>query len=165
MENNITDIIRSLIVKAHEDGIQKYVVGAVIFNHEQEILFLKRNADEFMPNLVELPSGGVNTEESLIDALIRETKEETNLDIVAVVCFVDTFDYISGSDKKTRQFNFIVNVNNENEIMVNPEEHQEFYWLKGNIINLVEKGVSKNTADIVSKAVKIKLGQCQNIFI
>ncbi len=53
------------------DGIQKVVVGAVI-RRGNAVLLLKRQADDFMGGLVELPSGTVDAGEDIIDALKRE---------------------------------------------------------------------------------------------
>ena len=47
--------IKALLEKAQQDGIQKYVVGA----------FIVQDGPDFLPNLDEIPSGGV-AEESML---------------------------------------------------------------------------------------------------
>ena len=55
-----------------------------------------------MGGLVKLPSGTVDQNESLTDALFREVKEEANLTITNVVSYLGFFDYISGAGKKNK---------------------------------------------------------------
>lgn len=115
-----------LIEKAKEDGIEKLVVGGVIFNDENKCLILSRKADDFMGGIDEIPSGKLEKGEGLFDALIREVKEESNLDVTQIVSYINYFDYLSGSGKKSRQYNFVVKVNNYDDIKLT--EHNEFKW-------------------------------------
>lgn len=115
-----------LIEKAKEDGIEKLVVGGVIFNDENKCLILSRKADDFMGGIDEIPSGKLEKGEGLFDALIREVKEESNLDVTQIVSYINYFDYLSGSGKKSRQYNFVVKVNNYGDIKLT--EHNEFKW-------------------------------------
>ncbi len=115
-----------LIEKAKEDGIEKLVVGGVIFNDENKCLILGRKADDFMGGIDEIPSGKLEKGEGLFDALIREVKEESNLDVTQIVSYINYFDYLSGSGKKSRQYNFVVKVNNYDDIKLT--EHNEFKW-------------------------------------
>ena len=121
------DQIQILKDDIRRDGIQKVVVGAVIHRNGL-ILLLKRRGDDFMGGLVELPSGTVDSGEAIIDALKREVREETGLEIDDIDSFIGTFDYTSGSGKKTRQLNFLIHTDKQ-EIKLNPEEHTESYWL------------------------------------
>lgn len=115
-----------LMEKAREDGIEKLVVGGVIINSENECLILSRKADDFMGGIDEIPSGKLEKGEGLFNALIREVKEESNLDVTEIVSYIDYFDYLSGSGKKSRQYNFVVKVNNYYDIKLT--EHDEFKW-------------------------------------
>jgi len=63
-----------------------------------------------MGGIFELPSGKIETGEALDVALIREVKEETGLDVVNLREYIGHFDYLSGAGKKSRQFNFAVDV-------------------------------------------------------
>lgn len=115
-----------LMEKAREDGIEKLVVGGVIINDDNKCLILSRKADDFMGGIDEIPSGKLEKDEGLFDALIREVKEESNLDVTQIVSYIDYFDYLSGSGKKSRQYNFVVKVNNYDDIELT--EHDEFKW-------------------------------------
>ncbi len=143
------DQIKTLEDDIKRDGIQKIVVGAVIYR-EDAVLLLKRQADDFMGGLVELPSGTVDADEDIIDALKREVREETGLEINDIESFIGTFDYTSGSGKKTRQLNFLVYAKN-GEVQLNPDEHTESYWLKPN----AEEFESLNISDETKRIIKI----------
>ena len=104
------------------------MVGAVIV--DESILFVRRAQDDFMGGIYELPSGKVDTGESLIEALKREILEETNLTINNIIDLCDTFDYKSKSGIQTRQFNFVVSVSNIDTLKLDPKEHDLSEWVK-----------------------------------
>ena len=116
-----------LIEKGKEDGIIKNVVGAILLNEKNEILVMTRKKDDFMGGIDELPSGNMESGENIYEALCREVKEETNLDIEKVLSYINSFDYISGSGKKARQFNFAVNVKSIDNIQLT--EHDSYKWV------------------------------------
>lgn len=128
MKLNIDNkIIQDLLQQAKENGIQKIVVGAVI-KIDDKFLLLERAPHEFMGGLVELPSGTLNAGEDLLQALAREVKEETNLVVKSATTYLGSFDYVSSSGKKSRQFNFLVETET-GDIELNPEEHSKYYLL------------------------------------
>ena len=116
-----------LIEKGKKDGIIKHVVGAVIINERKEFLILSRKEDDFMGGIDELPSGNMEKEETVYEALVREVKEETNLDVTNVVSYINSFDYVSGSGKNAREYNFLVNVKSTDDVRIT--EHDEYKWL------------------------------------
>ncbi|MFQ6396653.1 NUDIX domain-containing protein [Nocardia sp. KC 131] len=120
-----TTLLEKLTDAAERDGVQQLVVGAVVQN-EGKVLLLQRPIDDFMGGIWELPSGKVDPGETVGHTLIREVKEETGLDIAKVRDYLGEFDYQSGSGRKSRQFNFTVDV-------VDPEpveltEHDAYTW-------------------------------------
>ena len=88
---------------------------------------MSRKTDDFMGGIDELPSGNMEQGENIYDAIIREVKEETNLDVVNVKSYIGSFDYISGSGKKARQYNFVLDVKNTRNIILT--EHDKYNWL------------------------------------
>ena len=88
---------------------------------------MSRKTDDFMGGIDELPSENMEQGENIYDAIIREVKEETNLDVVNVKSYIGSFDYISGSGKKARQYNFVLDVKNTENIILT--EHDECNWL------------------------------------
>lgn len=116
-----------LIKKAKDEGIVKNVVGAIILNSKNEFLILSRKVDDFMGGIDELPSGNMEEYETIVDSLNREVKEETDLDIDNVLEYLNSFDYLSSSGKKARQFNFLVTVKDTDNILLT--EHDNYKWL------------------------------------
>lgn len=100
----------SLLADARRDGTGKYVVGALIADEVGRVLLLRRRPDDFLGGLWELPSGGVEPGERLVDALCREVLEETGLTVTDVTEHAGSFDYASRSGLRTRQFTFAVTV-------------------------------------------------------
>ena len=121
------ELYELLIKKRKEEGIVKNVVGAIIFNEKNQVLIMSRKTDDFMGGIDELPSGNMEQGENIYEALVREVKEETNIDVVNVKSYIGNFDYISGSGKKARQYNFVLDVKNTENIILT--EHDKYNWL------------------------------------
>ncbi|MET8779486.1 NUDIX domain-containing protein [Nocardia sp. NPDC004654] len=121
-----TVLLENLSLDAQRDGVQQLVVGAVV-HYDGKVLLLQRPADDFMGGLWELPSGKVDPGETIDQALIREVKEETGLDITGIRGYLGEFDYQSGSGKKSRQFNFAVDVADPEPIQLT--EHDAYTWI------------------------------------
>ncbi|KAL8952828.1 MAG: hypothetical protein Q9222_001263 [Ikaeria aurantiellina] len=120
----------------------KIVIGALIPKHNVgepcRILLLKRAAHEpLYPNKFEIPGGKVeDSDPTIVDAVKREVREETGMEVINVTGAVSSFDYAAAKEialepvgKKaiwtvSLQLNFICNVT-EHELTVNPEEHSE----------------------------------------
>ncbi len=134
--------------KANKDGIVKRIAGGIIYNNEGNVLLLKRKADDFMGGILELPSGNIEGDETIEEGLIREIKEETGLDVKRIGKFVNTFDYLSGSGKKSRQFNLEVEVENTDNVFLT--EHDDYKWM-----NYDEIEVDSNITDEVKYAIII----------
>jgi 8-oxo-dGTP diphosphatase len=122
-------LYENLVKEAKLNGINRYVVGAVILRNER-VLLLERPKDDFMGGIYELPSGKVEGGESLDVALYREVEEETGLRIREIKKYLGHFDYESKSGKKTRQFNFAVTV--EEPLEVRLKEHEDYVWVDKN---------------------------------
>lgn len=120
---------------AKEDGIEKNIVGAIITNKNNEILVAKRKDDDFMGGYYELVGGNAEKDETIYDTLVREVKEETNLTIAKVESYINYFDYVSDSGKKSRQFNFKVSVEDGNIVLT---EHSSYKWVKLSEIEKIE---------------------------
>lgn len=117
----------SINEKAMKDGIVKRIAGGIIYDSEGKILLLKRREDDFMGGIYELPSGNLEGNETIKEGLIREIKEETGLVPKKIGKFVNTFDYLSGSGKKSRQFNLEVEVESTENVFLT--EHDEYKWM------------------------------------
>jgi 8-oxo-dGTP diphosphatase len=116
-----------LLDEAKQQGIEKNVVGAIILNENQEILLLTRKQNDFMGGIDELPSGNMEIGETIIESLKREVLEETGSQVEAIIGFVSSFDYLSKSKKKVRQYNFAITISHTNNIVLT--EHETYKWL------------------------------------
>ncbi len=149
MQSNIDhNLIRRLLTESQKDGVQKLVVGAVI-RRDNKFLLLERVPSDFMGGLVEFPSGAVDAGEDLLTALARETKEETGLTITSIISYLGSFDYTSGSGRKTRQFNFLVEVA-PGEVKISSTEHQAYHF----IAPTDEAFTTLNISDAVKEVIK-----------
>ncbi|MFW3461276.1 NUDIX hydrolase [Streptomyces microflavus] len=119
-------LAESLLAEARRDGIGKYVVGALITDEDGRVLLLRRRPDDFLGGLWELPGGGVEPGERLVDALCREVLEETGLTVTGVTGHAGTFDYASRSGLRTRQFTFAVTVGATGPVALT--EHDDSAW-------------------------------------
>lgn len=119
------ELLEQLTAEAERDGVQQLVVGAVV-QHDGKVLLLQRPEDDFMGGIFELPSGKVEPGEALDTALVREVAEETGLSVTAIRDFLGSFDYQSGSGKKSRQFNFAVDVAAPEPVIL--QGHDAYVW-------------------------------------
>lgn len=120
------DFYDVIIAKGKKDGVQKNVVGGVITNSNNEFLLMTRKPDDFYGGIDELPSGNMEEGENIFEALVREIKEETNLDVEYIDSYIDSFDYASRSGKKSREYNFGVKVKSTDNIKLS--EHDDYKW-------------------------------------
>ena len=151
MQSNIdATIIQQLLSDSEKDGIQKLVVGAVIYKNSK-FLLLERVLSDSMGGLVELPSGTVDTDESLLTALAREIQEETGLLVTSVLEYLGCFDYTSSSGERTRQFNFFVEVE-VGEIKLSPTEHQAYHLVALSDVAFTTLNISDATKEILKTA-------------
>jgi 8-oxo-dGTP diphosphatase len=118
-------LFTQLASEARSDGVHQLVVGAVIANSDK-VLLLRRPQSDFMGGIYELPSGKVEPGETLDAALRREVHEETGLSVAAITGYLGSFDYTSGSGKKSRQFNFTTSVTTTEPVRL--QEHDAYLW-------------------------------------
>ncbi len=151
VENKVSDdTFTQVLADIQTDGIEKIVVGAIITQDNETVLLLKRSSDDFMGSLVELPSGTVEKNESLIDALMREVREETGLILSSIEAFVDTFDYLSASGRKTRQVNFKVKTTHTHVVL--SAEHETYYWCSIQASEMDQLAISHETKQVIQKS-------------
>jgi 8-oxo-dGTP pyrophosphatase MutT (NUDIX family) len=119
----------SLVDDARLEGIEKFVVGAVI-HHDGLVLIVTRSAsDDFLPGIEELPSGGVERDETLAEGLDRELLEEVGLRAHPMDSgFIACFDYTSGSGRPTRQLTVSVPLMGRRIEL--SEEHSAHRWIR-----------------------------------
>lgn len=114
-------------------------VRGIIKNRDNEILIVKRHPKSRTdPEMWELPGGKVENAEHFADALIREIKEETNLDCeVGDFCEAVQNDYMH---KRTVQLiMYLDDVSGDVKIS---EEHTDWMWANLDKIETLEISTS-----------------------
>ena len=146
MQSNIDPtIIQQLLTDAKKDDVEKLVVGAVICK-DNKFLLLERIPSDSMGEFIGIPSGTVETGEDLLTALAREVQEETGLLVTSVLEYLGSFDWKSRSGKKTRHFNFLVDVE-DGEIKLNSTEHQTYYFIEFSDKHITTFNISDETKE------------------
>ena len=117
--------------QARSEGIKKHAVCAVIFK-EGKVLLVKRSLeDKIRAGEWELPGGKVEPKEGFREALIRETKEETNLNVTDVERYVGHADAtIQGN--KFRLYMFVAKAD-DSQVILRPREHENYEWVPTNL--------------------------------
>lgn len=102
-------MIEKLIPHKILNSINNYdriIIGGIItIKNKSGILFLKRSIYEFIPDIWEIPSGGMKKNESMLQTLRREVKEETNLDVIETEKYESAVRYLI-KNKHYLQLNF-----------------------------------------------------------
>ena len=105
------------------------VVITGIVKFKDKILLLKRNSKmEMHPNKWSFPGGKVISGETLFQALQREIKEETNLEIEDTKRYISDYTFTRPSGKNTIGFCFLVNAKN-NKVKLS-KEFTDLAWIK-----------------------------------
>jgi nucleoside triphosphatase len=101
--------------------------GALIFNPKGEILLIKSH--KWLDKYV-MPGGHIEMGESIEDALKREIKEETNLEIsnIEFICFQE-FIFDSAFWKKKHFIFLDFSCNTESEDVKLDSEGHEYIWI------------------------------------
>ncbi len=113
---------------------RKNVVG-FIFNDQNQVLIVSRAGER---DYWGLPQGGVDSEESDDDAILREMKEETNIDNIDILRKFENIykykwpkGYTHSGYKGQRQTLYILKFNGENnEIKLSPWELKDWKWVE-----------------------------------
>ena len=135
-----------LLQDAAAQGIERMVVAAVIRDGDKALL-LERRQEDYLGGMFELPSGVVETGETLDAALRREVAEETGFALSGIDRYLGCFDYRSRGGLLTRQFNFLVTV--KWTPVVTLTEHASFAWVS--VAELAEYPVSPEVGELLRR--------------
>jgi len=137
--------------QAKKDGITHISTGVALLR-DNRILMVRRAADDFLGGVYELPGGGVDEGEKIIEGAVREVKEETGLTVSKIVRMFEGFDYTTNRKPSVRQINFLVEVA-PGEVVLDPAEHDDFIWVDEN--NTSNVNMSDNMRKCVSDALRL----------
>lgn len=106
-------------------------VYMIIKNDKQEVLFQRRIGSKLWSNFLGLPAGHIDKGENAVEALIREAKEELDIDITSTN-IEDTF-VVNRRNKNLKPYYdvyFLLKSYNGKIKINEPNKCQELKWLK-----------------------------------
>lgn len=116
--------------------VQKIIVAGAVF-HQGKVLIIQRGADEeAFPDFWELPGGKREIFENSQNALVREVKEETGLDVEPVRP-LSVFEFKVEKTKEFRDFTqitFLCKLIGKSGVELSGE-HQNYAWIKNDEID------------------------------
>jgi 8-oxo-dGTP diphosphatase len=105
------------------------IVSTLIVNNKGEVLILQRSkSEDVLPEYWDFPGGTLEEGEDPVLGAIRETKEETGINIVKPELF---FYHSIIDEPKNKQFvTLIFKVRVDNiEVILNKNDHQKYLWI------------------------------------
>ncbi len=135
----------------------KPAVGLFLFNDQGKLLLLTRSIDPGK-GLFGIPGGFINPDESTIDALRREVKEEISIEIENAEyfgSFYGNYEY-KGINYKTIDIIYKYQLKNGQVIKINDDESSEFSFYNINDI-LIESIGTEDVKKAVIELIQSKL--------
>lgn len=120
-----------------EDLVDHDAIGAVIFNQKGELLVLKHNKFDFWT----IPIGKVQSDATLKETVIKEVKEEVNLDVIECKKLVELPQTYYRRGKWVQVVLHVFEVTRYSGKLKNmePDKHEHMTWSSIDIIRGMEK--------------------------
>lgn len=125
-EKELEALTEKLQREAATDKIGKLLTGAAVIVRNRILIVCRSLNDEFLPGYYEIPGGGIDPRETILQGLERELFEETNLRIRTLEEYLGHFNAVSPSGQTVRQFNFLIEPTHD-EVKLSGE-HSHFDW-------------------------------------
>jgi 8-oxo-dGTP diphosphatase len=113
------------------ERVSRITVGAILRRQSAngpELLILRRVASDEYGGIEELPGGGVEPGETLSDAVVRETLEETGITLTGTGSY--EFDFVYRSHRgRTAQLNFLFDAPEDSPVKIGAAEHDSYRWI------------------------------------
>lgn len=119
------------------------VAYALIINEHDHVLLVKNKRGESFDYT--LPGGAVEKQETLTEALVREVKEETGLEIEAGEIVEVTEAFFMEKGNHALFFTFLTNVIGGKEEITRPDEILELKWVPSKDIHQYVKGMTNDS--------------------
>lgn len=116
-------------IKCIENNMKKNVVKALLFYKDtgNYYLLLLERSGKLFHGMEDLPGGKLEPDELPIPGLIREIKEETQMD-VNNLSLVATHEWEGPDSTCYLEYLYYALVNTR-DVILNPEEHSSFAWV------------------------------------
>lgn len=128
---------------------ERYKISIAVFLfliQENKILLIKRSNTGWMDGFYSVPAGSIDGDETLVRSIMREAKEEVNVDVKeADLHLVHTLHCLTHGEEWMGVF-FIANKWKGEPTVNEPHKHSEVKWvnihvLPGNIIPYVKQAI------------------------
>jgi 8-oxo-dGTP diphosphatase len=107
------------------------IVHTLITNEKGEVLILQRSkTDDVLPEYWDIPGGTLEEGEDPMLGAKRETKEETGIDVINPRLFFHTSNVDISKNKQFVTLIFCAQYLLNSEVILNPEDHQDYAWIK-----------------------------------
>lgn len=104
-------------------------VVAVIRNNEGKYLVLKRSEREIaFPGMYTFPGGKVEDNDTVEETLIKEAKEEANLDLKPGKILLKDKSFIRPDDQTVKVFSYLCEVENSDDIIIS-DDFTDYKWV------------------------------------
>lgn len=108
-------------------------VGGVIFHPTHDppsILLIRRSPQESFAGRWEVPGGGVEDEETILDGVVREVKEETGLTVTKILGLYGCVDFRGSRGRIFKKYSFELEVEEPEGVVLDPKEHDSWQWAR-----------------------------------
>lgn len=156
------DFIDSFLKTLHESTGKRVSAKGIIILDDKKILVLRIQTGCHAEGVWDLPGGGVENNEDLVDCLKREVKEETNLDLddESITPLNITKDFDIPEDGVHAKWKYYrANAKNSN-VVLNPAkwlngrpEHCEYKWID-NLMDFEQLNLCPEHKKIVEQELK-----------
>lgn len=126
----------------NDKNYRKTALG-ILINSDGKILICLSDRDNMD---WKFPQGGIEQNETAKDAIIREIKEEINVDIedeeILESLSVQSYFFDNGFEIKLHPF--LIKYNESKKILISPDEFCDYKWVEPEEVKNLKLGVRKN---------------------